>query len=114
MKNNHITNHIAVWLDHHTAQFYTYKPEHAEEGFKLTDKLEESDLHKFYQQVSKRLVDFDEVLLFGPGKAQEELRNHLLTDKHFQNKRIDVKTENHLTENQRAALVRNHFATVLR
>lgn len=126
MKNIHVKSHIGVWLDHSNAILYTFNPDKAADGFTVSEKLEspeapgrsendakKSNRHRYYADLAKHLAGYDEILLFGPGTAQEELRNELMHDKHFQSKRIDVRTENSLTENQRSALVRDHFASVL-
>lgn len=126
MKHIHVKSHVGVWLDHSNAVLYAYNPEKADDGFTVVEKLDspeaggrsendakKSNRHRYYNDLAKRLGGYDEILLFGPGTAQEELRNELMLDKHFQSKRIDVRSENSLTEHQRNAFVRNHFASVL-
>ena len=64
---------------------------------------------KFFQQVTEAIKPFDDILIFGPGTAQEELRNHLTSDKDFHGKKLSIDTAGNLTENQVIAKVRDFF-----
>ncbi|HJW27742.1 MAG TPA: hypothetical protein VJ508_00660, partial [Saprospiraceae bacterium] len=55
------------------------------------------------------LLNYDEILIFGPGKSQEELRNFLHEDAHFNSKRIILTTSQHITDHQMIATVRDFF-----
>ncbi|MBL7944262.1 MAG: hypothetical protein JNM00_15955 [Flavobacteriales bacterium] len=69
-----------------------------------------AELEKYFKEVSKNLHQFDEVLVFGPGKAQEEFVNHAHADKQMANKKFEMSSTGNLTENQMTAHVREHFS----
>jgi hypothetical protein len=48
-------------------------------------------------------------LIFGPGKAQEQFKNHLESDSQFNKKDISIDSADQLTEPQMVAQVRNFF-----
>jgi len=55
------------------------------------------------------MKDYDEVLLFGPTNAKNELVNILKVDHHFDEIKIEVKPADKMTENQQLAFVKEHF-----
>jgi hypothetical protein len=55
------------------------------------------------------IKDYDEVILFGPTDAKNELLNLLKNDHHFEKIRFTVKTSDNMTENQRHAYVIEYF-----
>ena len=55
------------------------------------------------------IKNYDEVLIFGPTHAKEELVNLLKADRHFENIKIDVKHADKMTENQQHAFVKDYF-----
>ena len=64
---------------------------------------------KHFRAIATQIGAFDEILLFGPGTAQEELRNQLSDDVHFRGKRLAVESAGHITQNQMVAKVREYF-----
>jgi len=128
---------IGIWLDHEKAHFidagkhvlYTvysgeesqprYPGEHGD-GAKLGNnrstnnenqkhKRQQNILSQYYHDIANRLNDYDEVYLFGPTTAKDELRNHLKADKHSAYKTIHVQHADQLTENQMVAKVKQFF-----
>ena len=67
------------------------------------------DLQKFYKAVAEKLIRFDSIMIFGFGKAQEELSNHLKQDARFKNKTVTIEATDKLTDNQKVAFVRDNF-----
>jgi len=67
------------------------------------------ELHKYYDEISKQIQGYDAILLFGIGKAQEELKNYLSENKQFQGKNIIVKASDKLTHNETIAFVKKSF-----
>ena len=126
MKHEHSKKLSGVWLDHQEALIVTTE-DHKDHGeFAIREKVKsghtgnpsrESNLHSgvnehlhhYYKAVSDKLKEFDEILLMGPGKAHEELKNILHTDKHFSNKKIINESADHLSENQLVAKVKHHY-----
>jgi hypothetical protein len=56
-----------------------------------------------------KLLSCDEILVFGPGKSQEEFQNFLEKDAHFNSKKITVASAEALTDPQMIARVRDFF-----
>ena len=61
------------------------------------------------RMLSDRLKNYDNILLFGPTSAKDELNNKLRTDKHFAAKTLKVESAGQLTENQMIAKVKKFF-----
>ena len=72
------------------------------------DQYQRSD---FYKRLSSVMKDYDEIVLFGPTDAKNELHNLLKEDHHFDKIRIEVKPADKLTKNQQQAYVRKYFTT---
>jgi stalled ribosome rescue protein Dom34 len=77
--------------------------EHSMNNAKANDTL------KFFKSVSKELLQYDEILVFGPGNSQEQFRNHLKNDFQFNNKPITIDSSDQLTDPQVIAKVRDFF-----
>jgi stalled ribosome rescue protein Dom34 len=122
MKEQHAKQVAGIWMDFHLAliitvadgdfavkekiksdEYFGHKGEHGEQ------RADIRDARKFYKTIASHIQPFDEVLIFGPGKAQEELRNFLREDQHFKNKKISLDTASSLTDNQILAKVRDFF-----
>jgi stalled ribosome rescue protein Dom34 len=114
---------VGVWLDHHQAVIIaapagefaisqsigTTSPEHHRSSEHAIHNADHQQRVKHYHAVAAHLTPFEHILLFGPGTAQEELRNQLNGDAHFSGKRIAIDSAGHLTENQMVAKVRDFF-----
>jgi len=68
-----------------------------------------SDLKHFFKEVAHKIAVYDELLIFGTGKSQEQLLNYLHEDAHFKSKKLAIENADHLTEPQMLAKVRNHY-----
>ncbi len=75
---------------------------------------EQKELHDYYRMLQKVLAQYDEILLFGPTTAKEELYNILFDDKAFNGKRISVEKSDKMTGNQLLAYVREYFSEQVR
>ncbi len=71
--------------------------------------IKQNELHSYYKDLEKRLADCDEILLFGPTEAKNELNNFLLKNKKFNGISITVKNSAYMTEHQMVAFVRKFF-----
>lgn len=113
-----------VWLDHHKATIIAMENEDAE--YTVLDKVESAEEHggssehsihkteqadqlKYFKSVAKLLVNYDEVLLFGPGTAQEQFQKHLQEDTQFKNSKIVIDSSDKLTDPQMISKVREFF-----
>jgi hypothetical protein len=72
------------------------------------DRRFDGHLDKYYDRVVEHLKDADAILLFGPGEAKGELRK-LLVHLGKEDLVAGVEAADKLTDNQIAALVREHF-----
>jgi hypothetical protein len=70
---------------------------------------EQHDTRAFYKAIAESLLPFDEIYLFGPGTAKDELQHFLLGDSHFRNKILRVESSDYTTHNQQVAQVLKHF-----
>ena len=119
---------IGIWMDHSTAHLMEYKTEikaniidseftHAEkeESISKSEQLmHNKEQHKqaeFYHKLAKLIINFDEVLLFGPTEAKNELYNLLKDDHLYSEIRFEIRNSDKLTENQEHAFVKDYFST---
>lgn len=85
-----------------------------EKSEKHMHNKEEGEHLKYFKKIQKEIEKYDDVLLFGPTDAKEEL-NKLLHEDHINTRvRIEIKTTDKMTENQLYAFVRKHFNENLR
>ena len=63
----------------------------------------------YYRILADRIRHYDDILLFGPTGAKDELYNRLNADKHFAFKNIRVEMADKLTENQMIAQVKEYY-----
>ncbi|HVE61686.1 MAG TPA: hypothetical protein VNA26_07700 [Chitinophagaceae bacterium] len=122
MKKNNKKQNAGVWIDNQKAMIITAdgadfsikEKLKADENFgggseHSINNAKQSGNLKYFKAISGRLLNYDEILIFGPGKAQEQLQNHLEEDAQFNNKKITVDSAEHITEPQMIAMVRDFF-----
>ncbi|MBN2174338.1 MAG: hypothetical protein JW731_09410 [Bacteroidales bacterium] len=118
---------LGIWMDHSTAHLMaltndiivtnivvSQSESHEKiENLKLDESLmqnrEQNQLADFFKSLIDVIKDYDEVLLFGPTDAKNELFNLLKEDRHFENIIIEVKPADKMTTNQEEAFVKDHF-----
>lgn len=118
---------LGIWMDHATAHLIELsngtivsntvgsEPE-LEEGQEIVNKDESHTLNKeqghlsaYYKKLSNVILDYDEVILFGPTDAKNELLN-LVKDNHvFEKINIETKSADNMTENERITFVEDYF-----
>ena len=72
---------------------------------------EQNQLSDYYNRLGDVIRNYDEVLLFGPTSAKNELLNILKEDHRFDEVKIEVKPADKMTENQQEAFVKDFFNT---
>lgn len=114
---------VGVWLDNEQAIIIA---ENAESEFAIAEKLKadhsrgggsehainhakRTEAQKFFKSLATHLLPFEEILIFGPGKSQEQFKNHLDEDAQFKNKQITLESAEHVSDLQMIAQVRNFF-----
>ena len=123
MKQEQPKQYAGVWMDHHNAIFITDKDGsfaiqdkvvagqyHGDKGEHASMNAEKTNNLKYFKTIAQRLLNFDEVLIFGPGKSQEEFLNFLHEDQHFKHKKITLDSAGQVTDNQMVAKVRDFFS----
>lgn len=116
-----------VWLDKDHAYIIRTADYSADGQFEVHEKIkpihhgersgsehthhqkEAQALKKLFEEIEKPIAMADAIYIFGPGKAQEQLKNYLSEKKPFQSKEIVLGTAQHQTHNQLIAQVRDHF-----
>ncbi len=70
------------------------------------EQHEEAD---YYKKIGEVIRQHDEVILFGPTEAKEELLNKLRQDHRFSDIKIHVQSADKMTGNQQHAFVKAYF-----
>jgi stalled ribosome rescue protein Dom34 len=122
------TKKLGIWMDHSTAHMMELtndrigtntiqsKPKpledkqvpYKDESHQLNK--EQRQLSAYYKKLSDEIKEFDEVLLFGPTEAKEELYNLLKEDHLFDNIKIGLRTVDKMSEKQQHAFVKGYFS----
>lgn len=129
MNSSKATKNLGIWMDHSRALLIDFTNGNAAlqtiasdltPEIKQATLLErgEHTLHqkeqwldtKYYQAISEKILTYDDVLLFGPTEAKQELMNQLKKDQRYNHIRFCVRTTDKMTEAQQQAFVRNYFS----
>ena len=120
---------IGIWMDHsiaHLMEFSNnpFEVNTIESNFTHQEKMDsllkgEVHLHikeqqkqlKYYKKLMDVVKKYNEVILFGPTNAKEELFNVIVADNRFHDIKIQVKQTDKMTPQQQHAFVRDYFAT---
>lgn len=122
--------HLGIWMDHlnaHLIDINSKKNNHSitsnftfstkEEALNKSEILmhnKEQQMHElYYKEIADEILKYDNVLLFGPTSAKNELHNFLNKDLHFKNIKIDIETADKMTDNEKEAFVQNHFKSTV-
>lgn len=117
---------LGIWMDHSHANLIDLnkdKNNHTiESNFTFSIKEEtlsrsenimhnkENQMHEaYYKKIGDEILKYDNVLLFGPTNAKAELHNYLDKDLHFKDIKFDLESADKMTDNEKAAFVRDHF-----
>jgi len=128
MKQANEKQYAGVWLDNEKALLIAKSEEAGATDYAVQQKLKanenfgggsehsmnntkQADSQKFFKLLAGSLLNFDEILVFGPGKAQEQFQNFLQQDAQFNNKKVSIDSAAHLTDPQMIATVRTFFKT---
>lgn len=117
---------LGIWMDHSNAylmelandisvqrvvselanpetEFNFYK------GEKLAHKKEQHLQLSYYKKIGDIIKKYQDVVLFGPTDAKNELINQIKTDHLFEDIKIEVKNSDKMTEDQMKTFVRDYF-----
>ncbi len=103
LANDMIIQRVVSELATQEGEFNFYK------GEKLIHKKEQHLQLSYYKKISDIIKKYQDVILFGPTDAKNELLNHIKTDHLFEDIKIEVKNSDKMTENQMQTFVRDYF-----
>ncbi len=127
----HINKKISIYLNYQTAHIidFTSNPSEIktvvcdfthEEKLETLNKGEKTMHHKeqheqaaYFKKLVAELNNYNEVLLFGPTKAKDELHNILKVDNHFTDVDIVVLKTDDMSEKEQERFVMNYFSKKL-
>ena len=122
-----IPKRLGVWIDHANAHLMELvsgpiKTTSIKSKFDFQEKREtieksEKGMHQkqnheglaYYKEIGKVILNYNDVLLFGPTEAKTELFNLLRADHRFDKIKIVIEPADKMTENQEHAFVRDYF-----
>ena len=122
-----IAKHLGIWMDHSEAHLIAQDGDSIgitviKSDFSHQDKQEtlhrsENTMHhkeqhlqaEFYKKISQVILKYDDIIVFGPTNAKQELFNILDEDALFDKIKIDVKQTDKMTENQEIVFVKEYF-----
>lgn len=120
--------YLGIWMDHSIANLMeiSNKPvdttsikskfTHEEKEHSLSmgeNKMHIKEQHQqgeYYKEIGEVILNYEEVVLFGPTNAKVELLNILKEDHHFDDIKIEVLTADKMTDNQQVAFVKDYFS----
>jgi hypothetical protein len=119
---------LGIWMDHSVAHLIendknamssvTIEAQIGEQDEPLNtldesmiQNKEQNQLSAFFKKLSEAILNYDEVILFGPTNAKNELFNSLKNNHHFDKIKIEMKKADKLSENQMQAFVKEYFTS---
>ena len=121
------TKRLGIWMDHSIAYLMeltndtivTNTIESQSELQENEENLNKDESHMlnkeqrlllaYYKKLIDIIKNYEEILLFGSTEAKNELLNLIKDDHHFEKIKIEVKSADKMTENQRQAFVKEYF-----
>jgi len=98
-----VTSRVALESTNNDAEFNFYK------GEKLIHKKEQHLQLSYYRKIGEVIKKYQDVVLFGPTDAKNELINLVKTDHLFEDIKIEVKNADKMTEDQMQTFIREYF-----
>ena len=103
LANDIIVQRVVSELANNETEFNFYK------GEKLTHKKEQHLQLSYYKKIGDIIKKYQDVVIFGPTDAKNELLNQIRTDHLFKDIKIEVKNSDKMTEDQMKTFVRDYF-----
>jgi len=120
---------LGIFMDHakaHLMEFRSYPMETKIIESKFTHEEKENSIVKseilmhnkeqhqqseYYKKLAAAILNYEEVVLFGPTDAKVELLNLLRADHLFSKIKIELKQTDKMNENQQHTFIREYFAS---
>ena len=103
LANDIIVQRVVSELANHESEFNFYK------GEKLIHKKEQHLQLSYYKKIGDIIKKYQDVVLFGPTDAKNELFNQIKTDHLFEDIKIEIKNSDKMTEAQMKTFVRDYY-----
>jgi hypothetical protein len=103
LTNDIIVHRVVSELTNPETEFNFYK------GEKLIHKKEQHLQLSYYRKIGDIIKKYQDVVLFGPTDAKNELLNLIKTDHLFEDIKIDVRNSDKMTVDQMKIFVRDYF-----
>ena len=121
------SKNVGIWMDHasahimedtdpvttkHVASDFTHEVKETSiaKSEKHMHNKEQHEESEYYKTLGKSILNYDDVILFGPTDAKVELLNMLKADHRFSDIKIEAIATDKMTENQEHAFVRDYFS----
>lgn len=122
-----ITKSLGIWMDHSEAHLMALTGDSIEttiitsdsshHNTESTSNSNENTMHNkenhseasYYKSIGKIIREYDDVILFGPTTAKNELANILKDDHLYKDIKIEIKSSEKMSENQEHAFVKDYF-----
>ena len=122
-----LTKQLGIWMDHSNAHLMklvngiietnniesqsedVVDQQHAFKDESHILNKEQGLLSSYYKKLGDQILEYDEVLLFGPTEAKSELMNLLNVNHLFDKIKIEVKPADKMTEIQMINFVKEYF-----
>ena len=113
-----IDSNKAIVVKNHDAQnafkFFVCDPvkadvQHGNSSENAANNAAQTNRNKFFKEVEHLLTNSEEVLITGPGKIQEELKNHLHNTAQFKNLKVTLDTDQQLSDEQVLEKVKTYY-----
>ncbi len=122
-----ITKSLGIWMDHSEAHLMALTGDSIEttiitsdsshHNTESTSNSNENIMHNkenhsaasYYKSIGKIIREYDDVILFGPTTAKNELANILKDDHLYEDIKIEIKSSEKMSENQEHAFVKDYF-----
>jgi hypothetical protein len=89
--------------------WFSPNPEHASNNEHKKNNITQNEINEYFKMMEAKLSGYDEILIFGPGKAKEQFSNRIKDLKAYSGKWLSVQNADKLTPNQLLAFVRDFF-----
>jgi len=124
MKKN---KELGIWMDHSNAilmELYNHMIDSKKIAIKPIqidrDNVDTHEVHThskeqkhnqsvYFKEIKDIIRNYNDVLLFGPTDAKNELFNLLKADHHFENTKIELKNTDKMSENEMCEFVVEYF-----
>ena len=103
LSNDIVVQRVVSELTNNETEFNFYK------GEKLIHKKEQHLQLSYYKKIGDIIKKYQDVVLFGPTDAKNELLNQIKTDHLFEDIKIEVRNSDKMTEDQMQNFVRDYF-----